>query len=54
METRVTDINILFPVLNERLRLEKGIDKTIGYVRENLNIPSKITILDNGSVDETP
>ena len=54
METRVTDINILFPVLNERLRLEKGIDKTIGYVRENLNIPSKITILDNGSEDETP
>ena len=50
----MTDINILFPVLNERLRLEKGIDKTIGYVRENLNIPSKITILDNGSEDETP
>ena len=54
METKVTDINILFPVLNERLRLEKGIEKTVGYAREHLTIPYRITILDNGSDDETP
>lgn len=54
MEQHVTDINILFPVLNERLRLENGIEKTIAYVRNHLTIPCKITILDNGSDDETP
>lgn len=54
MKQTVTDINILFPVLNERLRLENGIEKTIAYVRKNLPIPCKLTILDNGSDDETP
>ncbi len=54
MEQATTDINILFPVLNERLRLKNGIDRTVDYVRKNLTIPCKITILDNGSDDETP
>ncbi len=54
MEQATTDINILFPVLNERLRLKNGIDRTVAYVRKNLTIPYKITILDNGSDDETP
>ncbi len=54
MKTSVKDINILFPVLNERLRLEKGIDQTVAYAREHLSIPCRITILDNGSDDETP
>lgn len=54
MEQPTTDINILFPVLNERLRLEKGIDRTVAYVRSHLPIPCKITIMDNGSDDETP
>lgn len=53
-KTTVNDINILFPVLNERLRLENGIEKTISYVRAHLPIPCQITILDNGSEDETP
>lgn len=48
------EITILFPVLNERLRLKKGIDKTMAYLRENLDIPYHILILDNGSEDETP
>ena len=48
------DINILFPVLNEHLRLEKGIRKTIGYCLENLDIPFRLTIIDNGSDDDTP
>lgn len=47
-------INILFPVLNERLRLQNGIDKTMDYLRENVDIPYSLTILDNGSEDETP
>lgn len=47
-------INILFPVLNERLRLQNGIDKAMGYLRGNVDIPYSLTILDNGSEDETP
>lgn len=47
-------INILFPVLNERLRLESGIDRTMAYLREHVTIPYELTILDNGSEDETP
>lgn len=47
-------INLLFPVLNERLRLRNGIEKTMEYLKENVDIPYKLTILDNGSDDETP
>lgn len=54
MNREVNSINLLFPVLNERLRLQKGIDTTIAYVREHVTIPCKLTILDNGSEDETP
>lgn len=54
MKREVNSINLLFPVLNERLRLQKGIETTIVYVREQVKIPCKLTILDNGSEDETP
>lgn len=47
-------INILFPVLNERLRLENGIRRSMEYLRANVTIPYQLTILDNGSDDETP
>ena len=47
-------INLLFPVLNERLRLQNGIDRTMAYLKENITIPYQLTILDNGSDDETP
>lgn len=47
-------INLLFPVLNERLRLQRGIDTCMQYLRENIDHPYKLTILDNGSDDETP
>lgn len=47
-------INLLFPVLNERLRLRNGIEKSMEYLRENVSIPYSLTILDNGSDDETP
>lgn len=47
-------IHLLFPVLNERLRLQNGIDRTMSYLKENVSIPYQVTILDNGSEDETP
>lgn len=47
-------INILFPVLNEHLRLQNGIEKCYAYCKANLNIPFLLTILDNGSDDDTP
>ena len=54
MKREVNSINLIFPVLNERLRLQKGIEATIAYVREHVKIPCRLTILDNGSEDETP
>ena len=54
MKREVNSINLLFPVLNERLRLQKGIETTIAYVREHVKIHCRLTILDNGSEDETP
>lgn len=54
MSDREMSINLLFPVLNERLRLRKGIETSIEYLKENVEIPYRLTILDNGSDDETP
>ena len=54
MNREVNSINLLFPVLNERLRLRNGIEKSMEYLRENVTIPYRLTILDNGSDDETP
>ncbi len=47
-------INIIFPVLNERLRLEKGIRSTVAYLEQIQFEDYHITIVDNGSEDETP
>jgi len=52
--SRELSIHLLFPVLNERLRLQSGIDRTMNYLKENVFIPYQLTILDNGSEDETP
>lgn len=54
MNNEKLSINLLFPVLNERLRLERGIENCMAYLRANINNPYKLTILDNGSDDETP
>ena len=54
MSAEQLSINILFPVLNERLRLQNGIDRTMAYLQEHCTIPYQLTILDNGSEDETP
>lgn len=54
MSKNSLSINLLFPVLNERLRLENGIERSMEYLRKNVTIPYQLTILDNGSDDETP
>lgn len=54
MDRQELSINLLFPVLNERLRLRNGIEKTMEYLKKNVTIPYSLTILDNGSEDETP
>ncbi len=54
MNNEELSINLLFPVLNERLRLQSGIDRTMAYLKKNVTIPYQLTILDNGSEDETP
>lgn len=47
-------ISIIFPVLNEKLRLEKGITNTVEYL-QNIKVDDyEIIIVDNGSEDETP
>ncbi|MBK5243415.1 MAG: glycosyltransferase [Eubacteriaceae bacterium] len=46
-------VNILFPVLNEERRLEKGILKTLIYLKRNKLFDYQLTIIDNGSTDET-
>lgn len=46
-------INIVFPVLNEELRLEKGIDLVDKYLKEYGMLDYQITIVDNGSTDQT-
>ncbi len=47
-------LTIIFPVLNERLRLESGITRTVEYL-EKINFSDyEIIIVDNGSEDETP
>lgn len=47
-------LTILFPVLNERLRLEKGVTATVKYLDSIAFTDYEIIIVDNGSEDETP
>ncbi len=47
-------LTIIFPVLNERLRLESGITRTVEYLRSIAFEDYEIIIVDNGSEDETP
>jgi glycosyltransferase involved in cell wall biosynthesis len=53
--SEVLTLNIIFPVFNERLRLAAGILKTIEYMEKNIiDTPYSLTIVDNGSSDDTP
>lgn len=51
-------VEILFPVLNEHKRLERGISGTVRYLREHPGLMKhadfRLTIIDNGSDDDTP
>ncbi len=47
------NINVIFPVYNEKLRLENGIEKAVDYLNEN-KFDYIVTIIDNNSTDETP
>ena len=47
-------LTIIFPVLNERLRLESGITRTVEYLQSIEFEDYEIIIVDNGSEDETP
>lgn len=47
-------LTIIFPVLNERLRLESGITRTVEYLADIEFTDYEIIIVDNGSEDETP
>lgn len=46
-------VNILFPVLNEERRLERGIERTCRYLQEHFEGGYELTIVDNGSTDRT-
>lgn len=47
-------LTIIFPVLNEKLRLESGITRTLNYLKKIKFEDFEIIIVDNGSQDETP
>lgn len=47
-------VTIIFPVLNEKLRLESGITRTVEYLKKIAFEDYEIIIVDNGSTDETP
>lgn len=47
-------LTIIFPVLNERKRLRKGVVRTVEYLEQIGFEDYEIIIVDNGSEDETP
>ena len=48
------ELTIIFPVLNEKKRLESGITRTVEYLQKIAYEDHEIIIVDNGSEDETP
>jgi len=46
-------IHILFPVLNEERRLEKGVHSTVSFMDKHFSGRYAITLMDNGSTDKT-
>lgn len=48
------ELTIIFPVLNEKKRLESGITRTVEYLQKISYEDYEIIIVDNGSEDETP
>ena len=48
------ELTIIFPVLNEKKRLESGITRTVEYLQKIAYEDYEMIIVDNGSEDETP
>ncbi|GAB6991091.1 glycosyltransferase [Paenibacillus pini] len=46
-------INIVVPVLNEEFRIQRGIEQAVRYLEDHLQDKYQITIVDNGSTDNT-
>ncbi len=53
MDAFTQKLNILLPVYNEERRLEKGVRETDRYLSAETEIPYILTIVDNGSTDQT-
>lgn len=47
-------LTIIFPVLNEKKRLESGVTRTVEYLQSIAFDDYEIIVVDNGSEDETP
>lgn len=47
-------LTIIFPVLNEKIRLESGVTRTVEYLQSIAFDDYEIIVVDNGSEDETP
>lgn len=48
------ELTIIFPVLNEKKRLDSGITRTVEYLQRIAFEDYEIIIVDNGSEDDTP
>lgn len=48
------EISIVFPVFNEKKRLQNGVVKTVQFMETYYEANYEIIIVDNGSFDETP
>lgn len=53
MDISKQKLNILLPVYNEERRLDYGVRETNRYLSEETEIPYILTIVDNGSTDQT-
>jgi glycosyltransferase involved in cell wall biosynthesis len=49
----MNSINILLPVLNEEVRLKRGLDKLLPFMENSFSGRYLLTVVDNGSSDET-
>ena len=47
------NVELIFPVLNEANSLRAQLEKVRGFVSKNLQYSFNITVVDNGSTDET-
>jgi putative flippase GtrA len=53
LEARAPVVDVVVPVYNENLDLERGVRRLDEYLRTRFPFPARITIVDNGSTDGT-